>query len=65
MIKEITAKELSTKRFIEEKVKEIQGRWATAWAINALSGGVDSSTVTLLGHRRWASASRRSSSKTA
>ena len=51
MIKEITAKELSTKRFIEEKVKEIQGTVGDGLAINALSGGVDSSTVTLLGHR--------------
>jgi len=51
MIKEITAKELDTERFINEKVKEIQSRVGDEMAINALSGGVDSSTVTMLGHR--------------
>jgi GMP synthase (glutamine-hydrolysing) len=50
MIKEIKAKELSTQRFIEEKVKEIQATVGDGLAINALSGGVDSSTVTMLGH---------------
>ena len=51
MIKEITAKELNTERFIDEKVKEIKGAVRDGMAINALSGGVDSSTVTMLGHR--------------
>lgn len=51
MIKEITAKELNTARFIEEQVKEIKSAVGNGIAINALSGGVDSSTVTLLGHR--------------
>ena len=51
MIKEITAKELNTERFIDEKVKEITGTVGEGLAINALSGGVDSSTVTMLGHR--------------
>ena len=51
MIKEITAQELDTERFINEKVKEIQGAVGDGTAINALSGGVDSSTVTMLGHR--------------
>jgi len=51
MIKEITAKELNTERFINEKVKEIMGTVGDGMAINALSGGVDSSTVTMLGHR--------------
>jgi GMP synthase (glutamine-hydrolysing) len=50
MIEEIKAKGLNTKRFIEEKVKEIQAAVGDGLAINALSGGVDSSTVTLLGH---------------
>lgn len=40
-----------TKKFIEEKVSEIRQRVGSAKAINALSGGVDSSTVTLLGYR--------------
>jgi len=51
MIKEITAQKLNTKRFIEEKVREIQTAVGKDTAINALSGGVDSSTVTMLGHR--------------
>lgn len=51
MIKEITAKELNTESFIDEKVKEIQHVVGEGMAINALSGGVDSSTVTMLGHR--------------
>jgi GMP synthase (glutamine-hydrolysing) len=51
MIKEITAKELNTESFISEKVKEIKSAVGEGMAINALSGGVDSSTVTMLGHR--------------
>jgi len=51
MIKEITTKELNTKKFIDEKVKEIKTTVGKGIAINALSGGVDSSTVTMLGHR--------------
>jgi GMP synthase (glutamine-hydrolysing) len=51
MIKEIKAKDLNTKSFIEEKVKEIRKTVGKGLAINALSGGVDSSVVTALGHR--------------
>jgi len=51
MIEEITAQVLDPERFIDEKVHEIQTAVADALAINALSGGVDSSTVTMLGHR--------------
>ncbi len=51
MIKEITAQKLNTKKFIEEKVREIRAAVGNGTAINALSGGVDSSTVTMLGHR--------------
>jgi len=51
MIKEITAQKLNTENFIDEKVKEIQQVVGDGMAINALSGGVDSSTVTMLGHR--------------
>ena len=51
MIKEITAQELNTENFINEKVKEIRQAVGDGMAINALSGGVDSSTVTMLGHR--------------
>lgn len=51
MIKEITAQELDPEKFIAEKVEEIRRVVGDGCAINALSGGVDSSTVTLLGHR--------------
>ncbi len=51
MIKEITGQELNIESFINEKVKEIKGAVGERMAINALSGGVDSSTVTMLGHR--------------
>ncbi len=51
MIKEITARNLDPERFVAEKVEEIRTAVADGTAINALSGGVDSSTVTMLGHR--------------
>jgi GMP synthase (glutamine-hydrolysing) len=51
MIQEITAKELDAERFIDEQVNEIKTAVGDGTAINALSGGVDSSTVTMLGHR--------------
>jgi len=51
MITEITAQKLDTEHFIAEKVAEIKKAVGKAAAINALSGGVDSSTVTMLGHR--------------
>ncbi|UCH63767.1 MAG: ExsB family transcriptional regulator [Fidelibacterota bacterium] len=51
MIREITAQELNAQHFIDEQVKEISDAVGDGTAINALSGGVDSSTVTMLGHR--------------
>ena len=51
MITEITAQELDAEQFITEKVAEIREAVGNGTAINALSGGVDSSTVTMLGHR--------------
>ncbi|GAI04972.1 unnamed protein product [marine sediment metagenome] len=51
MTEEITVQELNTEHFISEKVKEIKDAVGDGTAINALSGGVDSSTVTMLGHR--------------
>jgi len=51
MITEITTQELDTESFINEKVKEIKETVGDGTAINALSGGVDSSVVTMLGHR--------------
>jgi GMP synthase (glutamine-hydrolysing) len=51
MPEEITATELNSKEFIKKKVAEIKDAVGDGTAINALSGGVDSSTVTMLGHR--------------
>ena len=51
MKKEITVGELDTEQFINEKVNEINDAVGDGMAINALSGGVDSSTVTMIGHR--------------
>lgn len=51
-IQEITVKGLDTRKFIEEKTKEISSMVGSkGLAINALSGGVDSSAVTMLGHK--------------
>ena len=51
MIQEITAQELDVDRFIHDRVREIKNSVGDGVAISALSGGVDSSTVTMLGHR--------------
>jgi GMP synthase (glutamine-hydrolysing) len=51
MIEEITAQALDTGTFIAGKVKEIKAAVGDGTAINALSGGVDSSAVTMLGHQ--------------
>lgn len=51
MIKEITLQELNPTEFINEKVNEIRNIVGSGTAINALSGGVDSSVVTMLGHK--------------
>jgi len=49
-IKEIKAGKLNTKKFIAQKTCEISRAVGSGLVINALSGGVDSSTVTMLGH---------------
>ncbi|MEE8385989.1 MAG: ExsB family transcriptional regulator, partial [Dehalococcoidia bacterium] len=51
MIKEIRIEDLDPEAFIQEKAEEISATVGDGIAINALSGGVDSSAVTLLGHR--------------
>ncbi|MDY7107056.1 MAG: asparagine synthase-related protein [Planctomycetota bacterium] len=51
MITEITEQQLGADQFIEEKVNGIRAAVGDGTAINALSGGVDSSVVTMLGHR--------------
>ncbi len=49
-VKEITVKDLDTEEFIKEKAAQIARTVESGVAINALSGGVDSSAVTMLGH---------------
>lgn len=49
--KEITVKQLNAQQFIAEKSEEIAQAVGKGVAINALSGGVDSSCVTMLGHK--------------
>jgi len=48
---EIRARELNAKKFINDQIRKISETVGNGSAINALSGGVDSSVVTLLGHR--------------
>jgi GMP synthase (glutamine-hydrolysing) len=50
-IKEIPAAEMNAKEFISIQTREIAEAVGDGSAITALSGGVDSSVVTLLGHR--------------
>ena len=50
-MKEIKAKNMNVKKFIDDKVRDIQQAVGDGFAINALSGGVDSSVVTALGHK--------------
>ncbi|MFC1576210.1 ExsB family transcriptional regulator [Candidatus Omnitrophota bacterium] len=49
--KEIRVSELNSQEFIEEKAKSIASEVGDGLAINALSGGVDSCAVTMLGHK--------------
>jgi GMP synthase (glutamine-hydrolysing) len=48
---EIKASELVPEQFIADQVKRLSSAVGDGLAVNALSGGVDSSVVTLLGHR--------------
>ena len=50
-LEEIRIEYLHPGKFIEQKVHEISSSVGSGLAINALSGGVDSSAVTMLGHR--------------
>ena len=50
-IQEIPAKNLDTGKFIEDQVRALQEAVGPNTAINALSGGVDSSAVTMIGHK--------------
>jgi GMP synthase (glutamine-hydrolysing) len=51
MVEEIKASELNPEEFISNQVAEIKDTVGDGTAINALSGGVDSSAVTMLGHK--------------
>ena len=53
-IKEIKLEGLDPEKFITEKIAEISSLVGDGLAINALSGGVDSSVVTILGHKALA-----------
>jgi len=50
-IKELKIEEFESQSFIDEQVQDITAFVGKGLAINALSGGVDSSVVTMLGHR--------------
>lgn len=50
-IKEIKTEDLRPEEFIKEKIEEISSIVGNNLTINALSGGVDSSAVTMLGHK--------------
>ena len=50
-IKEIKTEKLDPEEFIKQSVEEISSTVGSGLAINALSGGVDSSAVTMLGHK--------------
>ncbi len=50
-IEEIKIKDLHTDEFIKQQVEEISSVVGEGLAINALSGGVDSSVVTMIGYK--------------
>jgi GMP synthase (glutamine-hydrolysing) len=50
-INEIKLEDLNPEKFIGQKIKDISSTVGDGTAINALSGGVDSSVVTMLGHK--------------
>ena len=51
MVQEIRVEDLDAQQFIADQVAAIRAAVGEGTAINALSGGVDSSVVTALGHR--------------
>ncbi len=50
-LKEITLEKLNEKEFIQQQIEDISSAVGDGLAVNALSGGVDSSVVTMLGHK--------------
>ena len=51
MEQEIKTQDLNPEEFIQQQIEKISSKVGDNTAINALSGGVDSSTVTMLGHK--------------
>lgn len=51
LVSEITLGELNVPKFITHQVQEIAATIGSDLVVNALSGGVDSSVVTMLGHK--------------
>jgi len=50
-LKELELKDLKPQEFVKDKIRELSMTVGKSIAINALSGGVDSSAVTMLGHK--------------
>lgn len=50
-IKELKTNDLNPEEFVKQKIGEISSVIGNGTAVNALSGGVDSSAVTMLGHK--------------
>ena len=50
-VKEITPAQLNVEQFIATQVEELRKTVGDGLAVNALSGGVDSSAVTMIGHK--------------
>jgi GMP synthase (glutamine-hydrolysing) len=50
-VREIKLEDLVEEKFIQEQVARLRNVVGEGVAINALSGGVDSAVVTLIGHR--------------
>jgi GMP synthase (glutamine-hydrolysing) len=50
-LKEITLEKLNEQEFIQQQIEDISSTVGDGLAVNALSGGVDSSVVTMLGHK--------------
>ena len=50
-IREIPLEKLDTQTLVAEQIEEIRSQVGDGLAVNALSGGVDSSVVTILGHK--------------
>ena len=59
-IQEITLDRLDPVAFIDRQARELSDKVGTGLAVNALSGGVDSSVVTALGHKALGSRDRKS-----